>query len=88
MLSTRRSTPTGPAHTPFCSTKNPDYVAQKFCRSWLRSWDAEPLDMALDLLMEDPYTKTFQVVQGMVDASVREFIADPNGTHWFGHLCL
>ena len=59
--------------------KNAEYVGKN-----LQTLAAEKgrtdLDMALDLLMEDPYTKTFQVVQGMVESSVREFIADENGT--------
>ena len=59
--------------------KNTDYVGRNL-QELAAEMGREPLDMALDLLMEDPYTKTFQVVQGMVDASVREFIADPNGT--------
>lgn len=39
----------------------------------------EPLDMALELLEQDPYTKTFQTVQGMTEESVRVFIGDEHG---------
>lgn len=59
--------------------KNPAYVGKNLA-SLAQEKGREALDMALDLVMEDPYTKVFQVVQGMVEDAVREFIADPNAT--------
>ncbi len=58
--------------------KNPAY-ASKNLQDLAAEQGREPLDMAFDLLMEDPDTKVFEVVQGMVEAAVREFIADPHG---------
>ncbi len=39
----------------------------------------EPIDLVLDLLRDDPETKTFSEVQNMNHESVRTFIGDPYG---------
>ena len=38
------------------------------------------VDLALDLLAADPYTKVFQIVQNMNEEAVRTFIAHPDAT--------
>ena len=59
--------------------KDPSNVGKNL-QALAREKGRSDLDMALDLLMEDPYTKAFQVVQAMHDAAVRTFIADENAT--------